>query len=83
VIDLIVSALDWCIQRDSLTSQLRALGVPFWPWDTLPTLRRRLSCAVCFGWPSENADPRWMESYEAQMMRAELRLMRALGVARR
>lgn len=82
MIDRIVSLLDAYITRDSLRSQLHALGVPCWPWDSNATLRRRIDCATAYGYPSENADPRWLASVEGRMMVFELRLMRALGVAK-
>lgn len=82
VIARIVSALDAIVQRDSLTSQLRALRVPHWPWDSNATLRRRLDCAMMFGYPSERADPLWLATLEGRMMMIELRLMQALGVAK-
>jgi hypothetical protein len=83
VIDHLVSLLDACITRDSLRSQLRVLGVPCWPWDSNATLRRRLDCAMTYGWPSASADPHWLASVEGQMMVFELRLMQAMGVAKR
>lgn len=33
-----------------------------------------------YGYPSERADARWLESVEGRMAIVELRLMRALGV---
>ena len=75
-------ALDAYITRDSLKSRCRVNGVPYWPWDSNADLRRRLDCAMAYGYPSERADPRWLASFEGRMMMAEARLMRALGVAR-
>lgn len=82
MIDRIVRALDAYIVRDSLKSRCRALGVPFWPWDSNATLHRRLDCAEAYGYPSEHADPRWLASVEGHMMMAEARLMRLLGLMR-
>jgi hypothetical protein len=79
----LIRLLELYIERDALLSQLRACGVPFWPWDSVATLRRRLGCATLFGYPSEGADSRWLSTLEGKMMMAELRLMRALGVAKR
>lgn len=83
MLDRIVSLLDAYITRDSLRAQLRALGVPCWPWDSNAMLRRRLEWATAYGYPSESADPRWLASVEGRMMMFELRLMRALGIMRR
>lgn len=83
MIDRIVSLLDAYIERDSLRSQLRCLGASFWPWDSAATLRRRLEWATAYGYPSERADARWLESVEGRMAMIELRLMRALGIMRR
>lgn len=77
----LIRILDALVTRDALTSQLRMLRVPYWPWDSAATLRRRLEIATLYGTP-EGGDLRWRETVEGRMMLAELRLMRALGVAR-
>lgn len=82
MINWLVRALYAYIERDSLKSRLRVNRVPFLPWDSVATLRRRLDCAMVYGYPSERADPRWLASVEGCMMMAEARLMRALGVAK-
>lgn len=80
MIDRFVSLLDAYITRDSLRSQLRVLGVPYWPWDSNATLRQRLEWAAMYGYPSEGADTWWLASIEGRMAIFEMRLMRALGV---
>lgn len=78
----LVHLLGRWLERASLRSRLRLCGVPFWPWDGVATLRRRLDWAEMFGYPSERADPRWLVTLEGRVATAELRLMQALGVAR-
>jgi hypothetical protein len=70
------------VTRNSLKLRCRANGVPCWPWDSNADLRRRLDCAMMFGYPSEHADPRWLATLEGRMMMLEARLMRAVGVAK-
>lgn len=82
MVRLLIDVLDAYVTRDSLTSQLRALRVPHWPWDSNADLRRRLDCAMAHGYPSDSADPHWLASLEGRMMMAEARLMRALGAAK-
>jgi hypothetical protein len=79
----LIRLLELYVERDSLLSQLRACGVPFWPWDGVATLRQRLDWAEMFGYPSAGADPRWLATLEGRMAMFELRLMQAIGVAKR
>lgn len=83
MLERLIRILQRYIERDSLRSQLRMLGVPFWAWDSVARLRERLDWAVSFGYPSGKADPRWLFTVEGKMAMAELRLMRALGAAKR
>jgi hypothetical protein len=82
VISSAIRALDWYVKRDALVSQLRCLRVPFWPWDSLATLRKRLDWAAAFGYPSERAEPLWLATLEGRMAMFEVRLMQAMGVAK-
>jgi hypothetical protein len=78
----LIRALDVYITHDSLRSRCRVLGVPFWPWDSRASLRRRIEWAAEYGYPSERAERHWLESIEGRMAMFEVRLMRALGVAK-
>lgn len=82
MIERLVRLLELWVEHDSLRSRLRVCGVPFWPWDGVAALRRRLDWAELFGYPSEHADTRWLATYEGRVAMAELRVMQALGVAR-
>ncbi len=83
MIERLVRLLELYLERDSLRSQLCVLGAPSWPWEGVAALRRRLDWAEMFGYPSTGADPRWLATLEGRMAMIELRLMQALGVARR
>jgi hypothetical protein len=78
----LINRIERYAARRDLKFRLSVLGVPYWPWDSDADLRRRLDCAMMYGYPSERADSRWLATVEGHMMMAEVRLMRALGMVK-